>query len=352
LVTRAGVLNVRGAAPVLDEIVPYRPGGPRVTGPARCTGPMVDYRQPHTAAWLAYFAERGHPAAQPLAAGVEGAVYRLGEALVAKVWTGRPPVDLDLIRQVHADIARHPLPFATPRILSTEEHGGVLVTYERELLGRPSHDDAGTAPRPRHLPARETDALLTVVRGLASVPGSPAMRRLTVPGDDRPLWDGHTRFPDALAALVERAARRHGSVLAAAVPGWATAVERTARALRALPARPVTAVHGDLVPSNVHLDDAGRPVAVLDFGFFTTAGDPAFEAAVTAAIWDMYGPDAQHHASELTALFASALGHDPGVLALYQAAYALTTYDLFSPDGSDGHFRWCAALLNRNAVTD
>jgi hypothetical protein len=30
----------------------------------------------------------------------------------------------------------------------------------------------------------------------------------------------------------------------------------------------------------------------------------------------------------------------------------MTTHDLFSPDGSDGHFQWCAALLNRHTVTD
>lgn len=129
-------------------------------------------------------------------------------------------------------------------------------------------------------------------------------------------------------------------------------VERVTEALRALPDTPVTAVHGDLVPPNVHVDDAGVPVAVLDFGFFTTVADPAFEAAVTAAIWDMYGPDAEHHTAELTSLFAAALGYDAKVLALYQAAYALTTYDLFSRDGSDGHFHWCAALLNRHTVTD
>jgi Phosphotransferase enzyme family len=312
---------------------------------------MPDYLQRHTDDWLAYFASRGHSAPEPLAAGVEGAVYRLGGGTVAKVWSGRPPAGLDLMRQVYADIARSSLSFATPEILSTEERDGVLVTYERELPGGPPHGDAGTTSLARNLPARETDALLTVLRGLASVPGSPAMRRLTVEGDDRPLWDGHTRFPDALAALVERAARRHGDVLAAASPGLAPAVESTARALRALPATPVTAVHGDLVPPNVHVDDAGRPVAVLDFGFFTTAGDPAFEAAVTAAIWDMYGPDAEHHTAELTTLFAAALGYDTKTLALYQNAYALTTYDLFSPDGTDGHFRWCAALLNRGSVT-
>ncbi|NUS36231.1 MAG: aminoglycoside phosphotransferase family protein [Pseudarthrobacter sp.] len=313
---------------------------------------MAEYLQRHSDDWLAYFAARGHRDPQPLAAGVEGAVYRLGEGLVAKVWSGRPPAGFGLIREVYEDIAAHPLSFATPQVLATEERDGVLVTYERELPGAPLRRGAGNAPPARDLPAHETDALLTVLRGLASVPGSPAMRRLTVQGDDRPLWDGHTRFSDGLAALVERAARRHGDVLAAAVPAWAVAVERVTESLRALPDAPVAAVHGDLVPPNVHVDDAAVPVAVLDFGFFTTAGDPAFEAAVTAAIWDMYGPDAEHHTAELTTLFAAALGYDAKVLALYQAAYALTTYDLFSPDGSDGHFHWCAALLNRHTVTD
>jgi aminoglycoside phosphotransferase (APT) family kinase protein len=313
---------------------------------------MAEYLQRHRDDWLAYFASRGHRAPQPLAAGVEGAVYRLGEGLVAKVWSGRPPARFDLIREVYEDIAAHPLPFATPQILATEERDGVLVTYERELPGAPLRREAGTTPPARNLPAHETDTLLTVLRGLASVPGTPAMRRLTVQGDDRPLWHGHTRFSDGLAALVERATRRHRDVLAAAVPGWAVAVERVTTSLRALPDTPVAAIHGDLVPPNVHVDDAAAPVAVLDFGFFTTAGDPAFEAAVTAAIWDMYGPDAEHHTTELTCVFAAALGHDAKVLALYQAAYALTTYDLFSPDGTDGHFNWCAALLNRHAVTD
>lgn len=173
------------------------------------------------------------------------------------------------------------------------------------------------------------------------------MRRLVVEGDDRPLREGCTRFPDALAALVERAVRRHGDVLAAHVPGLCDLADRTARSLRDLPDGPVTLVHGDLVPANVHVGDDGRAVAVLDFGFFTTAGDPAFDAAVTAAVWDMYGPDAEAHTAALTRLFAAELGHSAGTLALYQAAYALTTYDLFSPDGTDGHFAWCARLLNR-----
>jgi aminoglycoside phosphotransferase (APT) family kinase protein len=313
---------------------------------------MVDYRQEHTAAWIEHFVFRGYRSARPLAAGVEGAVYWLGQGVVAKVWAGRPPADLALTRQVYADIARHPLPFATPEILEIEEHEGVLITYERELTGSPLRRDSAAEPPGRRLTSAETDALLTVLRGLATIPGTEAMRRLSVQGDDRPLWQGHTRFPDALAALVERAAHRHGELLATHVPGLSAKVQWTVRSLKALPDTSVTVIHGDLVPPNIHVDDKGRPAAVLDFGFFTTAGDPAFEAAVTAAVWDMYGPYAEEHVTMLTRLFAARLGYFSNVLALYQAGYALATYDLFASDGSDGHFRWCAALLNRSSTTE
>lgn len=309
---------------------------------------MVEYLQRHADEWLEHFARRGHSAPRPLAAGVEGAVYRLDEGLVAKVWSGRPPADLDLSCRVYADIARHPLPFGTPEILDTEVHDGVLVTYERELTGSPFRSDPVVSSE-RDLPATETAALLAVLRALATVPGTEAMRSLTIQGDDRPLWQGHTRFPDALAALVRRAVRRHGDVLAAHVPDLSAAVERVVAALTVLPDSPATVVHGDLVPPNLHVDDTSRPTAVLDFGFFTTAGDPAFEAAVTAAIWDMYGPHAEHHTATLTDLFAGEFGYPSETLALYQAVYALTTYDLFSSDGGDGHFHWCAALLRRNS---
>ncbi|MCD9874748.1 aminoglycoside phosphotransferase family protein [Streptomyces guryensis] len=300
--------------------------------------------------WLAYFADRGHTGVRHIGAGVEGVVYGLGDGRVAKVWSGRPPADLDLIRQVYADIARHPLPFATPEILDVEDHDRVLVTYERELPGNSVRVDSAHTAYERELPTRHNDALLAVLRGLASVPGTDAMRQLTVQGDDRPLWRDHDCFRNALAALVARAAARHGAALAACVSDFDAGVERTQKALRSLPDAPVTAIHGDLVPPNIHIDPAGRPVAVLDFGFYTTAGDPAFEAAVTAAIWDMYGPHAEEHATELTGLFARELGYASATLTTYQAAYALTTYDLFGLGDGDGHFRWCAQQLRRNPV--
>ncbi|MGQ4480942.1 phosphotransferase [Streptomyces sp. SAS_276] len=300
--------------------------------------------------WLAYFANRGHRGVRRIGAGVEGVVYGLGEGRAAKVWSGRPPSDFDLTCQVYADIARHPLPFSTTEILGVEDREGILVTYERELPGAPMRVDSAHTTYERELPTRHNNAVLAVLRGLARVPGTDAMRQLTVQGDDGPLWRDHDCFGDAFAALVARAAARHGAALAANVPDFDPGVQRTQKSLRSLPDAPVTVIHGDLVPPNIHTDAAGRPVAVLDFGFYTTAGDSAFEAAVTAAIWDMYGPHAEEHAAELTGLFARELGHAPATLATYQAAYALTTYDLFGLDDRDGHFRWCAQQLLRNSV--
>ncbi|MEU9386678.1 aminoglycoside phosphotransferase family protein [Streptomyces sp. NPDC048279] len=300
--------------------------------------------------WLAYFADRGHTGVRRIGAGVEGVVYRLGEGRVAKVWNGRPSAGFELVRQVYADIARYPLPFSTPEIFDVQDHEGALVTYERELPGVPMLADSAHVDYERDLPIQHSDALLVVLRGLSSVAGTDAMRQLTVQGDDRPLWRDHHRFQNALAALVARAAARHGAALAVYVPDFDAGVGRVQKALRSLPDAPVTAIHGDLVPPNIHIDAAGRPVAILDFGFYTTAGDPAFEAAVTAVIWDMYGPHAAEHAEELTRLFSHELGHAPATLTAYQAAYALTTYDLFGLDDSDGHFRWCIEQLCRNAV--
>lgn len=294
--------------------------------------------------WVRYFARRGYPGARRLASGMEGTVYRLGEGTVAKVWAGRTPEDFGLTRRLHADISGHPLPFGTPLILDAEEHDGVLVSCEREPGGRPLRSGGVGDPPARDLLRRETDVLLTVLRGPATVPGSETMRRLVVQGDDRPLWQGHSRFSDALAALVERAAGRNRDALAAQVPGPAATVSRTVASLRVLPDQAHSVIHGDLVPPDIHVDEAGHPVAVLDVGFCTTAGDPAFEAAVTAAVWDMYGPHAAHHTAELSRLFAREPGRAEEDLALYRRAYALITYDLFGMGPHDGHFRWCAAL--------
>jgi hypothetical protein len=112
----------------------------------------------------------------------------------------------------------------------------------------------------------------------------------------------------------------------------------------------VTAIHGDLVPPDIHIDAAGRPAAVLDFGFCTTAGEAAFEAAVTAAPGTCTGrtPRSRPRNSRDSSPTSSGTRQRPSPPVRH--ACALTTYDLFGLDDRDGHFRECAEQLRRNAV--
>ncbi|HEY3504411.1 MAG TPA: hypothetical protein VGN37_16730 [Actinocatenispora sp.] len=65
----------------------------------------------------------------------------------------------------------------------------------------------------------------------------------------------------------------------------------------------------------------------------------------------MYGPDARRTDDRLTALFADRLGHPPELLLAYRAYYALIGANAYDPTGRDGHFAWCATILNRADVT-
>jgi hypothetical protein len=67
---------------------------------------------------------------------------------------------------------------------------------------------------------------------------------------------------------------------------------------------------------------------------------------------NMYGPHALSSTQDFTARIARDLGYPTQVLLIYQAAYATVTSNAFTPDGSDGHFRWCVAQLRRADISE
>ena len=81
---------------------------------------MSGFRRIHTAAWIEHFTRRGYSDVRPLGSGAEGAIYRLGNGTVAKVWGGRREAELVRMQGFYADVARAGLPFATPVILGVE----------------------------------------------------------------------------------------------------------------------------------------------------------------------------------------------------------------------------------------
>ena len=172
---------------------------------------MPEFWQVHTQEWLESFSRRGYPGVTPLAAGVEGAIYDLGDGMVVKVWGQRRAAELTLMQNFYADIASAGLPFATPEILAVEEVGGTAVTFERKLPGQPlrarmNSDDQQVAPDAAR-------CVIEVLRSLASVPARLSMRQLAVLDEDQPLWAGAKDFRAALLKLLQRRVRRFGDVI-------------------------------------------------------------------------------------------------------------------------------------------
>jgi hypothetical protein len=313
---------------------------------------MSEFIQGHTSEWVNYFRAAGYPTVRPLASGVEGAIYKLSDGLAAKVWGRRRVAELERMQTFYADTAKAGLPFATPEILKIESVNGVAVTYERELHGEPLQKYLG-AEGPDVEPGAAA-VLSHVLAALAAVPGTSSMKNVPVLDEEHSMWTGKATFPEAMIGLLDRRMSRFAIVLAPKVKGFDRKYQRVVAGLGQLGDPPVSVVHGDLFGENILVDSARHVTAVLDFGFLATAGDPRLDAAISAVIFNMYGPHALTISTSLTNWFAEELGYPVETLRLYQAAYALATSNIFTPDGAegDGHFEWCVAMLNNDDIME
>jgi aminoglycoside phosphotransferase (APT) family kinase protein len=294
-------------------------------------------------AWNEVVAGIGYADAELIGQGMESVVVRLGDGLVGKVWTHRTAGELLPIQAFYAELAAQGLPFATPEMVEIRSRDGVAVSLEKEISGT----SVRTAVRNGQVSiAAAQEATVLVTDALRLTEAGPATRALAVLDEAYPLWADQPSWGHALAGLVERRARRFRGALLAALPDLDRVVEQIQSELVAVPsagpAGPGSGqiVHGDICPENILVDDAGRPTALLDWGFLTTAGDHTFDAATAAGFFDMYGPDAAVHDEALVERF-EALGHARERMLLYRAAYGIATANAYSADGQDGHFAWC-----------
>lgn len=271
----------------------------------------------------------GFPVTHEVGRGMEGVVAALDDERVVKAWDRRPRAEVDRLRTFYAAVATGlrdvGAPFAVPEVLEVAEVGGLVVTVHPWLRGRALALD-GTRPEP----------VVEVLEWLARVEPHPDMAALPVP-DGEAAFDPAVPFGWSMAALVERRAPLLGDAVAPGV------VDRLAAALRALEPVPPRLVHGDLGPVHVLLED-GRPTGLLDFGYVSTVGDPAFDAAVAACLQDMFGPGAAAATAAFDELSVGRLGHDPDRLVLHRAAYGLVTASCLA-DHPGRHLTWCLDLL-------
>ncbi|WBB68315.1 aminoglycoside phosphotransferase family protein [Micromonospora sp. WMMD812] len=282
-----------------------------------------------------------------LGQGMEGLVYEVDHDLVAKVWFSGSETSLVRTTTFYDALAGKPFDFAVPRILDIHLREGRCVTIERRLAGTTMTDQLAAGHRTLD------EARRTVVDVLSDLAGSgplPEARALSVLDDDVALYDAADDFPAALAALAARRVARFRRVLDPAVENLDKKVDALRGRLREIDSGRRSVIHGDLIPANILVDGAGRPAAVLDWGFLTTEGDPVFDAAVAASIFDMYGRSALETELGLHAQIEERLGYERDALLVYRAAYSVITANAYDADGEDGHFAWCVAALNRPDV--
>lgn len=259
---------------------------------------------------------------------MEGVVGALDDQRVVKVWDRRPRPEVERLRTfydaVEAGFDEAGVGLAVPAILDIGEVDGLVITVQRRLRGR-AVETAGPEP------------VLHVLEALAQVPALPDLAVLPVPDGEVP-FDPDVPFGDSLADLVLRRAPLVGVGLAGG------AADEMALELRSLTPGPARLIHGDLGPAHVLLED-GRPTGLLDFGYISTVGDPAFDAAIAAALQDMFGPGAAAATDALDALTAQRFGYAPEALVLYRAVYGLITASCLA--GHPGrHLDWCLALVD------
>jgi hypothetical protein len=290
----------------------------------------------------------GYQTATFLASGVEGSVHALDAGTVAKVWTTRTREQLHRIKTFYDALAATGLPFETPRVFDIVDLNGAHATIEKRLVGRPLHSDRpGISPI---LTPSDVDTIVFVLRALATARPTPALYDLPPLDEDSSTWTPESTFTSGLIVLIEKRTARFAPLLRRALGDFDSIRDHTIAALRSIPPSTSGVVHGDLIPANILIGNDGEVTAVLDFGFLSTVGDPAFDAAVTPAITDMYGHRAADTQAQLDLAIEFETNLDPRTLEIYRAAYALVTSNAFDEDGNDGHFQWCMNLLQRTAI--
>ena len=290
---------------------------------------------------MEYFERRAGGPVTLIGQGMEGAVYDLGDGQVGKVWFNRGVDDVLPLQEFLGELKEQELPFRTPDISVVDEVDDRAVSIEVKLTGTPLSDavESGSITQQQGL-----DAFVDVVTALNQTTAGPASKTLPVVQESAPFWRYRVSWGDALAGLVNRRAEQSQHYLQADVEGFDELVDRVLVKLALLELPALQVVHGDICTPNLLIEDG--QLALLDWGFYTTAGDNTFDASTAAAFYDMYGPDARKIDDQLLDRFEE-LGHDRQRMYLYRAAYAITTATIYSEDGSDGHYAWCVGNLNR-----
>ncbi len=287
-------------------------------------------------------------AADALAQGMEAEVYRYGDNNVLKLYRGRASrANLRALQCFYATLDASRLSYALPQIITLTAHGDYTVSVEPRLDGQPMVAHLATLSADRL--AGHFHTYIQAVSELGHLTMPPTRRRyklfdraglsLRAAGD----WHHflHSWLQHRLCTLATHFAvdvndfsrKRH------AIERWLATPYTGPHAL----------IHGDFFPGNILVNGQGKVQALLDFGLFTMYGDPLFDVATAWLFFDMYDEWQANVRGRLLDAIIATLGESVrDKLYRYVLLYSLLSANIYAPDCSDGHYRWCVANLNHD----
>ena len=305
-------------------------------------GPKIEER------WINYFRDPGYPEASGISTGMEGAVYSLRDKeLVAKVWVNRTEQDLRILQEFYRSLGNDGS-IKTPKIVDVLIIDDTLVSHEQYLSGKPLENFVNEQSENAELNAAES--VCVVLEHLRDVEVQSGMYGLRVLDEPKLPWEGQSTWSEAIGELIDTRLSRFGDQLTSRVPNLSDIVAALSDFLKTRDGVRMSILHGDLCGPNIMVANDLKPLSVFDFGFLTLVGDPALDASISSAIFNMYGPHARDIDDEVTDFFSRRLGHSIQTLLAYRAVYGCLTSNAYALDGSDGHFEWCVTMLNRADV--
>lgn len=281
-------------------------------------------------------ASLGHTGAPFLGAGMEAVAYRTSDGGVLKIWRDRSVEEVRRIQNFYQELSVQ-LPYLTPSISEVDQIEGITVSWEVEL--------SGVTLKQRLADGLSIDTGIEIELDLLAalrevIPGS-ALGELPVLDETVGLYAAETDWRFALVELIRRQASRYRCVFERALPQLDHLVRSLATDITALEEVASRPIHGDLIGANILLGLDDTPLAILDFGFLSTVGDPDFDLAVSAAIFDMYSPASAAIRRRFLELAARRFEVDHRKIVIYLAAYSFSTACAYDAKGNDGHFAWC-----------
>lgn len=281
-----------------------------------------------------------------LNSGMEAKVYALDDKKVIKLYhSSTSLMDLQTLASFYRQLDRSPLSYALPNIKHIETHGRYTVAIEERLSGQPLTNLISRS-HPKELNGI-FENYLAAVHELSQI-------RMPDHATRYKLFDPH-RISNVAAGdwhhfilrYLDRKLEEVNSYLMRDVKEFDRKIKRIRSIFSAPYKDPYRLIHGDFFPGNLHVDQVGRPTALLDFGVFTMYGDPLFDLATSWVFFDMYDEMQANIRQRLLAIILERFGEDVRKkLARYVLLYSLLSANTYSSTCNDGHYQWCVANLN------